>query len=149
MRELSVRPSQSLGQGEIMKRYVVSCWILLVCMSFAADKVDAALYLMSTDNASFTNNARATTLGHTVTTNSITGIVGTSVGVLSTYDVIWINPAFGTYTDLQTGVALGGALEQYVAGGGTLVLHVAGNSISPTDIAPGVDYLRYLLGIDT
>lgn len=117
----------------------------IVMLSAGAGTVHAALMLMSTDGAAFWNNPRATALGHTVTTNTLSGIVGTAVSTLSGFDVIWINPVLSSanYTTLQTGVANGGSLEQYVFGGGILVLNIAGNFGDKSDIAPGgVDLIR-------
>lgn len=114
-----------------------------VVLIMPAAPAQAQLFLMSTDNQSASNNNRASVLGFTVTQNSIANIVATPVATLSTFDVIWINPGFGSYTNLIAGVAPGGSLEQYVAGGGTLVLNIAGNNGNQTDIAPGgVDYDR-------
>ncbi len=118
----------------------VACVAVLVA---TAGQAEAGIILMSTNGASSFNNTRASNLGHTVSTNSIAGIVGTPSSTLSGFDVVWINPDVNDYNSLRTGVASGGALEQFVSGGGVLVLNVAGNSGNQNDIAPGgVDYSR-------
>ena len=119
---------------------------MVVGIMTQARQTHAGLILMSSDGVSSFNIGRAGTLGHTVSSNSIAGIVGTPVSTLSGYDVVWINPGFTNYGALRAGVGAGGNLNQYVLGGGVLVLNVAGNSGSQADIAPGgVDYSRATL----
>jgi hypothetical protein len=128
--------------------------IVVVFLLFCSNSIPlhAAVFLMSTDAQRFVNNPRAASLGHTVVENSIAGIVSTPANVLSTYDVIWINPDLSNplYSSLRSGVASGGALEQYVQGGGILVLNAGGNSGSQNDIAPGgVDFIHSLGDVES
>jgi hypothetical protein len=124
--------------------------LLLVLLPLV--EAQAGLFLMSTDGFSATNHSRAVALGHSATTASLASIVGTPAGALGGYDVIFVSPGYlsSSYSTLQAGVAAGGALEQYVDGGGVLVLNVAGNAGNFADIAPGgVDFISYLDGSAT
>jgi len=122
--------------------------VLALCVLLGgAKQVSAGLILMSTDGRSQDNNIVASGLGYSVTTDSLANIVATPVSSLSAFDVVWINPLgfldSSIYDVIRTGVANGGALEQYVVGGGTLVINIVGNAGNQSDIAPGgVDYDR-------
>ncbi len=99
----------------------------------------AGTFLMSSDGSTTHNVSRATTLGHTVTTRSIAAM-GTSLD-LADFDVIWINPNINLSSQgaLQSACISGtGKLDQYVTGGGTLVVNIGTNVASGfADIAPG------------
>jgi hypothetical protein len=109
-----------------------------------ADSSHAAPFLMTTDGVSGDNISRATALGETVTTTTLSTISVSTPSSLSPYSVIWVSPDLDTsYTSLRTAVALNGSLERYVFNGGRLVLNVAGNAGNQADIAPGgIDYDR-------
>lgn len=97
--------------------------------------------LMSQEGVYWDNQAKAQSLGMNVTLDSITNFQGYNLGQ---FDMIWINPGDPDYGSLQGLVGGGGALEQYAANGGSLVINVAGNSGSHKNIAPGgVDYFNY------
>lgn len=101
--------------------------------------------LMSMDGQSDSNIQKAESLGHSVTTAFLADINGMTPEALSAYRTIFVSPGFGTggYNALRDGVRDGGALQRYVADGGTIVLNVAGNFGNQSDIAPGgVDFVR-------
>jgi hypothetical protein len=116
--------------------------VTLAAVLSAAAGTSAGNFLASTDGVSGSNNARISSLGHALTTDSLANFA--SRGDLPSFDVIFVSPALdGSYATLQSLVAGGGALESYVAGGGTLVLNVAGNAGNQNDIGPGgTDYDR-------
>jgi hypothetical protein len=99
--------------------------------------------LLATDGASADNNARARALVGKTATATLATIAATPTATLAGYDAIWVNPdlSSASYTTLRTAVAVSGSLYEYANGGGTLVLNVAGNQSSQSDIAPGgIDY---------
>jgi parallel beta-helix repeat protein len=118
--------------GKMMR---IGC--VLVLMAGAAK---AGNFLMNDDSVGGTvsNNAKASSLGHTVTEDTLANITTMPVNHLLTYDVIWLNPGITVdYASLQAAVANGGSLEQYADGGGVLVLCVAGIDGNKNSIAPG------------
>lgn len=97
------------------------------------------------------NNTTAANEGHAVTADSLANITAMSIGDLLAFDVVWINPPIlfsqqPYYDNISAAVTGGGSLEQYAAGGGVLVICVAGSTGNQTDIAPGG--LDALLTID-
>ena len=71
--------------------------------------------------------------------------VSSGAELRSLFDLIYfsVSPAQSDYANLRAAVSDGGALEQFTFLGGTLVLNVAGNQESQSDITPGgVDYDR-------
>jgi hypothetical protein len=101
--------------------------------------------LLTTDGASSLNNAAAGAIVGTTATATLATIAATPAATLGGYDAIWVNPNLSAtnYDTLRAAVLASGNLYQYVTGGGTLVLNVAGNPSSQSNIAPGgVDYDR-------
>ncbi len=129
-----------------MLRTFIVALSLISCFNAPAT---AATFLFTSDelspNVSTFIRGRAQFLGNTVTSNSLSNILGMSEASLSGFDVVWISPNMPTasYDDLRTAVAIDGALEKYVRGGGTLVLNVAKeDGLSENNIAPGgVDFV--------
>lgn len=117
-----------------------SLCLILTCLLILAGSAEAGNFLMATDGVSSNNNSKASSLGHTVTTDTLANIVAMMPTALAAYDVVWVSPpnqSAVTYTALKSGVAPGASLEQYVNNGGILVLCLAGNIGNQTDIAPG------------
>ncbi|HYF36711.1 MAG TPA: choice-of-anchor D domain-containing protein [Prosthecobacter sp.] len=113
----------------------------VVISSGIATPASGAPILMTTENGS-SNNAKAATLGHTVTQMSLAAIAVETPSALAAYKAIFLSPGFSNYAPLRSGVAANGALERYVYNGGVVVLNVGSNYGNQTDIAPGgVDYV--------
>jgi len=141
-----------LPKGKIA--FAIACIFVLLPPGASAP---GGTFLMTSDPLSSSglsvshNNAAAIAEGHTVTEARLANIVTMSVNDLLAYDVIWINPPIINnilnnnteiyYNNLRSGVANGGPLEQYAAGGGVLVICTAGTIGDQANIAPGgVDY---------
>jgi hypothetical protein len=110
-------------------------------LALAAAPACAQNFLMTSDGVTMSNNPAVVSLGYTASGDFLANIITYSQAQLSAFDVIWVNP-IPDHAALTTGTAAGGALEQYVAGGGTLVLNLASGGNMPAVGPGGVGYVH-------
>ncbi len=122
-----------------MRRVLLATCVVGLLTVFGAGIARAEPVLMALDGQSSNNIESAEALGHTVGTAWLSDIANMTPEDLAPYDAVFVSPGFGNsgYSALRSAVRNGGSLQRYVAGGGTIVLNVAGNFGNQGNIAPG------------